>query len=399
MPGGEADTARTFQPHMKTANKPMGGDQSYSVAARDISGPAARQAPSSKPTLAVDLLIIEDNPQMVEVLAKTLSCTRSGRFAVRAAHSLEQALDEIRSGGIEAIVLDLALPDSAGVDTFRRVHAAAGHLPIVILSGTDDEELAVQLVQEGAQDYFIKGEGNMHLLPRAIRYSIERKRAEEELQASERQLHALAARLQTVLEDDRIRIARELHDQIGQSLALLRMNLAILAKCEPSSEALQERARSMSEVVDSTIRTVRGICGDLRPRLLDDLGLVAALNLKAQQFQECTSIACHFSASGNVHLENARSTALFRIAQEALTNILRHAAATRIDIRLNKDCDRVELSIEDNGRGITDEEITQRESLGLLGMRERVQVFGGCIEISGLPRKGTTVRVHLPLQK
>lgn len=153
----------------------------------------------------------------------------------------------------------------------------------------------------------------------------------------------------------------------------------------------------MLGVVDTTIDRVRRIASELRPSILDDLGLAAAVEWQAQQFQKRTGILCRYDCSvDNLDLDTERSTAIFRIFQEALTNVLRHAQATRIDVSLDKDEDGFVLDVRDNGRGIRDSEKSDESSLGLLGMRERAYLIGAKVEITGVAGKGTSVSLRVP---
>jgi PAS domain S-box-containing protein len=227
-----------------------------------------------------------------------------------------------------------------------------------------------------------------------------------DVSAPREQLRALAARLTQVREEERTQMAREIHDVLGQSLTGLKMDLSFLGRRaagvgdEELSRVLAEKIRAMSQVVDATIGTVRKIATELRPSLLDDLGLEAATEWQVHEFEKRSGIACRFVS--NVHeteLDSDSSTALFRILQETLTNVARHAAATRVEVRLQIKGNDVVLQVRDNGRGITTREMSNTKSLGLLGMRERLLLVGGEVDIKGAPRKGTTVRVQIPLKR
>ena len=230
----------------------------------------------------------------------------------------------------------------------------------------------------------------------------ERKRAENQLRASQEQLRALSARIQSAREEEGTRIAREIHDELGGALTGLKWDLeglaGILADTDGAvSKEAQERIQSMTVLIESTIDTVRRISSELRPGVLDDLGLVAALEWQAQQFQARTGIEYHASSIlETVDLNRESATAVFRIFQEILTNVLRHAQATAIQVEQREVGNYFELKVSDNGRGITIEEKTNTTSLGLLGMRERALLVGGevCIEGGEL---GTTVIVRVPL--
>jgi signal transduction histidine kinase len=230
----------------------------------------------------------------------------------------------------------------------------------------------------------------------------ERKRAEEKLKATGEQLRALSARLRSAREEEAVRIAREIHDELGAALSSLRWDLEDLDETISESRTtaqLQEPRRkieAMMQLTDTTINTVRRIGSELRPIALDDLGLDEAIEWQARQFQERTGIVVQCDCSlENLDLSREQSTATFRIFQEALTNILRHAQATRVDVTMAEEAGAFVLMISDNGRGITEDEKAGQRTLGLLGMRERAHLIGGEIEISGVEGEGTAVSVRL----
>jgi len=232
----------------------------------------------------------------------------------------------------------------------------------------------------------------------------ERKLAEEELRATTEQLRALSARLQSAREEEATRIAREIHDELGGALTSLRWDLDDINELvsETGSQLdLQERPKkivSMMSLIDSTINTVRRIASELRPIGLDELGLVAAIELHARKFQDRTGIIVECDCrEQSLKLSQDQSTAIFRIFQEALTNILRHARAARVTVQTQEENEEFILTIIDNGRGITDDEKSGQLTLGLLGMRERAHLIGGNIEITGSDGKGTVVIVRIPI--
>ncbi|HEU4388337.1 MAG TPA: PAS domain S-box protein [Blastocatellia bacterium] len=231
----------------------------------------------------------------------------------------------------------------------------------------------------------------------------ERKQAEEQLLATSEQLRALTASLTSAREEEGIRIAREIHDELGSGLTSLRWDLEgfdkdLSGKVDPLHlPALREKIESMVKQTDATIGTVRRIASELRPSVLDDLGLAEAIEWQAQQFQARTGIVCSYTRPrDDFELNPEQSTAVFRIFQEALTNVLRHAEATKVDIVVKETGDDLVLTVSDDGKGITEDQILATQSLGLVGMRERAHLVGGDISISGAEGKGTVLEVRIP---
>jgi len=232
----------------------------------------------------------------------------------------------------------------------------------------------------------------------------ELKRAEEKIKATSTQLRALSARLQSAREEEGTRIARELHDELGSALTSLKWDLEGMEKMLFDPKLVQEVAslknkiQTMTRLVDSTIDVVRRISAELRPSVLDDLGLMPAIEWQAQQFEARTGLVCNCDCSlEKIDLNQEQSTAVFRILQEALTNVLRHAQATRVDITAAEEAGEFVLTIRDNGGGITQDLKSGQLSIGLLGMRERAHLIGGEIDITGVEGEGTTVTVRLPI--
>ncbi len=232
----------------------------------------------------------------------------------------------------------------------------------------------------------------------------ERRQAEEELAKSREQLRALAAHLESAQEKERARISREIHDELGQVLTGLKMDLAWLDRRlpdtadDPSSAPLREKITAMSHQLDATIQSVRQIATELRPGVLDRFGLKAAIEWQTQEFQKRAGIRCTFvSKVDELNLDQERSTAVFRILQEALTNIARHAGATRVKVTLQERAGHLILEVKDNGRGIAPADMANSKSLGLVGMQERAFLLGGDLKIRS--HKGTTVTVQIPLAK
>lgn len=229
----------------------------------------------------------------------------------------------------------------------------------------------------------------------------ERRTAEERLQKSYAELQALSESLRVAREAERTQMARKVHDEVGQALTALRMDVAWLQRKRAAGvddrAALDSKLQTMSALIDTTLDAVQRIATELRPAVLDELGLEAAIEWYVREFEQRTGIECSFRDElDERQTAPGSSTAIFRILQEALTNAARHSVATRVRIYLEADRDRLRLEIRDNGRGIPEDRIESSASLGLVGMRERARALGGDVEIRGAAGRGTTVAVTIP---
>lgn len=229
----------------------------------------------------------------------------------------------------------------------------------------------------------------------------DRKRSERELVESRGKLRNLAAHLQVVREEERERIAHEIHDELGQALTALKMDVHWIRRKLPGAEdSLVEKTITMSTLLDTTVQSVKRIISELRPRLLDDFGLSAAIEWQTEEFVKRTGIQCDIELEPeDIILDEARSVAIFRIFQETLTNITRHADATRVKVSLRKNATAVEMRVSDNGIGISKTRLSGPQSFGLIGMRERAHAFGGNLVIAGARGEGTTVAVTIPIHR
>ena len=230
----------------------------------------------------------------------------------------------------------------------------------------------------------------------------EGKLAEERIRISREKLRNLSAHLQSMLEEERTRISREIHDELGQGLTALKLDLSSVRR-SLATAGLVEHSSKIEEIelaANRIIKTVRKIATELRPGILDELGVVAAIEWMAKDFKDRTGIPCIVSVQGVDQIsDTVISTAIFRIVQEALTNVMRHAVASKVGVSMKKKDNILNVEVIDNGVGIPDERITGTKSLGLIGIRERVLLHGGEVLISGKPGKGTVVRVALPMKE
>jgi len=211
-------------------------------------------------------------------------------------------------------------------------------------------------------------------------------------------MQELASHLESATEKERTRIAREIHDELGQALTALKMELHWCVQRMPQNDtALTEKAKTLSDLVDTNVQLVQRISSELRPGVLDTLGLSAAIEWQVGQFQDRTGMECDLVLEPEeIVLDQARSTAIFRICQEALTNVSRHANAGRVEVALKRTPEGVELRVHDDGVGIKEDQISDAKSFGLMGIRERANSFGGVVSISGVENAGTTIDVRIP---
>jgi signal transduction histidine kinase len=431
---------------------------------------------------AVKVLLVEDSPSDAALVEESLDSGAGNRFEITRVERLADGLDQLRRAKFDVLLLDMSLPDSTGRDTFLRARAEAPHVPIVVMTGMDDETIALDALRQGIQDYLIKNPGYGRQTSRAIRYAIERKHLETTLQLERDQLemrvgertaelskanHAMQLeiarrqqaeeaqkqvmrRLNVAEETERGRISRELHDRLGQDLTALKLGLQSLQKQCPfvsaitppepgappakpagneshgpalagnSIAAKPEPAKSteecpfagnvhagitkMKELADGLMRDIHRLAWELHPGILDDLGLEAALRRYTNEWSAASGIRLDFHSEGMdaSRLPLETETALYRVAQEALTNVLRHAKAQCVSVLLERRDNYVSLIVEDNGVGFDTDVIFQtydiKEKLGLLGMLERIHLAGGTIDIESNPNIGTTVFVRINLE-
>jgi signal transduction histidine kinase len=239
-------------------------------------------------------------------------------------------------------------------------------------------------------------------IPRADRRSAYDDGSVVELRSSQKQMRRLAARLQTAREEERADVARELHDDLGQTLTAIKLELGRTTealKGAPHDSSVMDRLQSLVGLVEIGVAMVKRIATKLRPPALDHLGLAEAIRWEAATFRSRSGLRCHVVAEKEqTTLTGDQQTALFRIFQEALTNVVRHAHASAVRVRLSEERGVFELRVGDNGRGITQAEIASARSIGLLGMRERAMQAGATLDITGFPGKGTVVTVSVPVR-
>jgi signal transduction histidine kinase len=343
------------------------------------------------------ILLVDDEPKSLFALQELLSTLGQNLMV---AQSGEEALRLALKNDFAVLLLDVRMPGIDGFETARLIRSRerSKSTPIIFLTAAADEMTSMFRGYEvGAVDYLMKP-----VIPEVLKSKVavfvELFRKSERLRESEDKLRRLAAHLISIREEERAHIAREIHDELGQVLTGLKMEVTWLAK-RLKDKPLIDKTDSMCALIDSSVQTVRKIATGLRPEMLDDMGLVAAVGWQAKEFQKRTGIRCRLKLPAETKFDIEISTTMFRIFQEILTNVARHARATRVDIELALRDSEVLLDVVDNGVGIQDTELTGKKSLGLLGMQERALLFGGDVKITGSPGHGTRVSVNIPLSR
>ncbi len=356
---------------------------------------------------SANILLIEDNQGDVRLILEMLKEIGISADSLIVLSGLSEALAmEIPKDGISLVLLDLTLPDSDGVATVSEIRKKFPSSVIVILTGMSDEHIALSALREGAQDYLIKGESSSKELDKVIRFSTERQmiitslnESNSELNDTKEELRKLASHLQKIREEERTTIAREIHDELGQQLTGLKMDVAWMKKrIDSNDKDILDKFSDINLMIDDTVKSVRRIAYELRPGILDDLGLNAALEWHSLEFQKRTGIGCSFhSGIDDADLNKDIVTSIFRIYQEALTNIIRHSQATNVKSTLEAEGDNYILKIQDNGKGFDQKDTASKHTLGLLGMRERSSMISGTLKIESVPNMGTSIVLKVPV--
>ncbi len=353
---------------------------------------------------ALQVLVLEDEPADAEL---ELAALAEGGFRCAPTFADSRAAFEAAfvPGRFDLVIADYRLPDYTGLEALEHVRGRDPLVPFVLVSGALGEERAVEALRSGATDYVLKH--GLARLASAVRRALEERREHERhlatrkaLELSQERLRALSRRLLEVQEEERGRLARDLHDDIGQALTALKIQLESLARCAGSNAA---RILECAETTRHALERVRQLSLSLRPSQLDDLGLVAALRSHLDRQASIGGLTPNFDAA-EAPRGAAREieTACFRVAQEAITNVLRHAGARNLWVRLFSVGGRLALSVRDDGKGFDLESARRRgaagASLGLVGMEERVALAGGTLELRSVPGQGTVLLATFPVQ-
>lgn len=372
------------------------------------------------------ILIVDDTPVNLATIVEYLE---SYGFAIRTARSGESALRSIDYDPPHLILLDILMPGIDGFETCRRLQAdeRTHDIPIIFMTALTNAEDKVKAFETGAVDYVTKPLQHEEVLARILLHlrqrnqtrdlqeqnrqltysnQVEKARLFEAVNQQRTQLRTLTNKLTEVQENERRQLARELHDEIGQALTAIHINLATIQKeLPPASFArIQARVTESTLLANQILEQIRELALDLRPPMLDDLGLVPTLRWYLKRYSTRLKIETELILIGlDTRLASEIETALYRVSQEALTNTAKHAAASKVCVELTYHASTVNVAIADNGRGFDVAEVLARagqpHGMGLLSMRERVTLLGGTFDLAVQPGQGTRLTFSIPLEQ
>ncbi len=346
------------------------------------------------------VLLVEASP---DDAGRTLAKLEQGGYAVEHlrvdnASAMQAALagNGRPEGGWEIVLCSHDPSGFCGLAALRLMQSEGVDLPFLFLSHDLREEAITHAIQSGAGGYIFK-DSLSRLVP-AIEHSLREARIRREHREAQLALRELSSHIQDVREQERLNIAREIHDDMGGTLTAIKLDIAWLnGRLNTQNPELAAKAKGIEALVDRCIASANNISRTLRPSVLDSFGLIAAIEMEAEEFEQRTGIPCPVShADEGAALSPDTSIALFRIFQEALTNIMKHAHASQAKVDIYNRTNGVDLIVSDNGRGLNEADRLKPRSFGLRGIQERVAHFNGDMKISSTPGQGTTVAVHIP---
>ncbi len=344
---------------------------------------------------AHNILIVEDNLGDFELIDDFIA-EQLNSHQITHATSYKQAETMLKAtnNSFTIVLLDLSLPDHSGEKLIHDVMSLCKNIPVVVLTGYTDFAFGVKSLSMGVADYLLKEDLNGTLLLKSIVYSTERKKISTALEESEKRIRNFANQLNNALEDERSHIAREIHDEFGQQLAGLKMSLSTLKRQVGMPNATIDIVNSLMADVNVSIEMVRRIANELRPVLIDKLGLFVALEWLVSEFEKKTGIKSQIEITSlQTQFNKNVEINIFRICQEALTNIAKHANASAVAVHITDLKNQFLVSINDNGTGMEPNILINPLSMGLSNMKERSKLIDGHLAIKSNPKEGTTIEL------
>lgn len=341
------------------------------------------------------ILVVEDNMGDY-MLIEDFIIERIEFPTIEHAKSFKEAEKLLSADGknYNVVLLDLSLPDKNGENLIQEMINLCKNIPVVVLTGHTDFDFGVKSLSMGVADYLVKEDLNAIVLFKSIVYSTERKKITTELEDSEQRVRNFAHQLNNALEEERSSIAREIHDEFGQQLAGLKMSLSALKRHKETPPAHEEMINALVADVNNSIEMVRRIANELRPVLIDKLGLVIAIEWLVTEFEKKTGIKGEVLVpKEQLTLDKTVEINIFRICQEALTNIAKHSQATAVKVDIHLTGSELYFGISDNGVGIIAKTLKNPLSMGLLNMKERCSLIGGKLNIGSASPTGTIIEL------
>lgn len=353
----------------------------------------------------IKILFLEDTNSDVELIKYELKKAELN-YQEEIVETESDFISSLETFSPDVIISDYSLPSFDGMSAFRLFKEKRMLIPFILITSNLSEQLALDCLNEGIDDFILKS--SFGRIPKAITNAIEKKNIEKEkekisieLIESQIQLRKLVNEIQVAREVERAHIAREIHDELGQELTALKMDIGwVIHKQNASNVVVLEKLNGMLSLCDGIIDSVRTLSSELRPAIIDDLGLIAALEWKCNDFEKKTNIPCQFISSVKERkFESNLSINSYRVLQESLTNITRHAKATSVRVFVRESETDICMEITDDGIGMATKEINNRKTLGILGMKERANLLGGVLNVVSSKDKGTHIILMLPLKK
>ncbi len=353
---------------------------------------------SEPETTLIRVLLIEDDEDDSILIRGLLSEISSAAYEVTWVETYEEALGELRRGKYDVCLMDYRLGKRTGVELLRTISHCPDKPPIIVLTGQGDYKVDIEAMKLGAADFLVKDQLNEFILERTIRYALERRKSENALRESEKQLDYLSSQLLLVQESERRKVATELHDNLGQLLTAIKYNIETVMNRIPAGNG-GEDLENVIHLIQEAVEHVRRIYTQLRPTVLDDLGVRAALTWFCREFEGANnqiSVNKQFDVEEE-EIPDRLKLAMFRIVQDAMDNIASHSCAKNVWLSLSNDGGCLRLSIRDDGNGFDVSEKMSHTNpgggLGLRSMKRRAELSGGGAEIISEVGAGTTVRV------
>jgi two-component system sensor histidine kinase UhpB len=350
----------------------------------------------------IKILLIEDNPGDARLIQEYLSDLKNIEYTLQMADRLQKGVEILENEFIDVVLLDLKLPDSEGLTGVEQIFSVAPNIPVIVLTGLNDENTAINAVKMGAQDYLVKDKVESEILIRSIKYAIERKRAEEDHQKLlEQRIRSLS--IIEAQENERRRISRELHDGLGQLLSAAKLNFGMIDFVNNNNkERTTDIVKQVDSIISKAIVEARRIAHDLRPTTLDDFGLIPALRILCQEFSKITGIKVKFQVSPSLErIDPKVEIAIYRIVQESFNNISKYAEATEVSLDLYRKESQVFVRVKDNGKGFDPDAVIKSKKagggFGLMNMKERAELIGGKVEIVSSSGTGTELLLEINL--